>query len=125
MQLNISLSSAPVVEVTQKGFVATIFSDITIEVLDSDKAIPVACISVDFTVSGDVNISGNKLGVMRVFLNTVVMPYVNIYLGKGFSIPVFHGLTLQNAQLVTTSSKIILCSDLTYINSSIITGYAS
>ncbi|KAI0511923.1 hypothetical protein KFK09_012557 [Dendrobium nobile] len=148
MQLNISLSSAPVVEVTQKGFVATIFSDITIEVLDSNKTIPVACISVDFTVSGDVNISGNKLvsrarlndfslslkwsnignfrmiliqGVMRVFLNTVVMPYVNIYLGKGFSIPVFHGFTLQNAQLVTTSSKITLCSDLTYINSNIIT----
>ncbi|XP_020584347.1 putative BPI/LBP family protein At1g04970 [Phalaenopsis equestris] len=148
MQLNISLSSAPVVDITQKGFVATIFLDMIVEVFEGNTTIPVACISVDLTISGDADISGNKLvsrahlndfslslkwseignfrmflvqGVMRVFLNTVVMPYINIHLRKGFSIPSFHGLALQNAQLVTTNSNIILCSDLTFFNSSFIT----
>lgn len=46
MLLNISLSSAPVVGVTEKGFVATVVLDMTVEVLDGDETIPVACVSV-------------------------------------------------------------------------------
>ncbi|KAG0473606.1 hypothetical protein HPP92_015463 [Vanilla planifolia] len=140
MQLNISLTSAPVIKVSQNGFVATIFFDMTVEVLE-DVAVPVACISVDFTVSGAAYVADNRVvskadlkefslslkwskvgnfpmflvqGVMRVLLNTVVMPYVNMHLRRGFPIPIFHGLTLQNSQMLTTNSKVILCSDLAF-----------
>ncbi|KAK8963064.1 putative BPI/LBP family protein [Platanthera guangdongensis] len=148
MLLNISLPSAPVIKISQKGFVAMIFSEMIVEVLDGDDTIPVACISLGFTVSGAAEISFNKLvgraglndfslslkwskignfkmfliqGVIRVLLNTVVMPYINIHLHKGFPIPVLHGLTLQNARIITTNSTMVLCSDVAFINSSNIT----
>lgn len=46
MQLNISVSSPPVIQVTNQDIGATIFVDITIDVLEDGEVIHVACISV-------------------------------------------------------------------------------
>jgi len=46
MQINISASSPPVIQVTYQDIGATLSVDITIDVLEGGEAIPVACISV-------------------------------------------------------------------------------
>lgn len=46
MNLNISLSSPPVVEISTQKAGAHIFADMTIDVLEEDEVIPVACISL-------------------------------------------------------------------------------
>ena len=46
MNLNISVSSPPVIQVTNKDIEATISLDIIIDVLEAGEVIPVACISV-------------------------------------------------------------------------------
>ena len=45
MQLNISVSSPPVIQVNYQHIGASIFVDVTIDVLEAGKVIPVACIS--------------------------------------------------------------------------------
>ncbi|XP_061360703.1 putative BPI/LBP family protein At1g04970 isoform X2 [Gastrolobium bilobum] len=47
MNLNISLSSPPVVEISNQKAGSVIFADLTIDVLEEDKVIPVACISLE------------------------------------------------------------------------------
>ncbi|KAH7674188.1 lipopolysaccharide-binding protein [Dioscorea alata] len=138
MELNLTLSSPPVIKVTTKNIGVTIRSDMIVNVLDFGVAVPVACISVDISATGVPEISGNNLagsaqlddftlklkwstvgnfhmsliqGVMCVFLDTVFMPYVNLHLRKGFPLPIIHKLTLENAVIVTSTSKIIICSD--------------
>ncbi|PKA60333.1 Putative BPI/LBP family protein [Apostasia shenzhenica] len=153
MQLNVSLASHPSIKVTSKNIVAIVFSDVIIEVLDGDEAIPVACISVDFSVSGVAGISkDNKIvskavlkdfsltlkwskignfhmflvqGVMRIFLHTVVMPCLNSHLSKGFPVPVIRGLAIENAQILTSSSTIVLCFDVAFANSGNFTDVSS
>jgi hypothetical protein len=46
MNLNISISSPPVIEVSDQDIGATISIDLIINVLEADEVIPVACISV-------------------------------------------------------------------------------
>ena len=46
MELNITLSSPPVIKVTTKNIGVTIRSDMIVNVLDFGVAVPVACISV-------------------------------------------------------------------------------
>lgn len=46
MNLNISLSSAPAIAISEHGFDATIFADLIIDVLEAGQTIPVACISL-------------------------------------------------------------------------------
>lgn len=46
MRLNISVSSPPIIEVSNKGINATIHADLVIEVVDSGEVIKVACISL-------------------------------------------------------------------------------
>ncbi|KAK4804113.1 hypothetical protein SAY86_003930 [Trapa natans] len=46
MQLNISASSLPMIEVSDSGIYTTLYSDVTIDVLDSGDVVPVACISL-------------------------------------------------------------------------------
>jgi len=46
MNLNISLSSPPVVDISDQKAGVEIFADLTIDVLEEDKVIPVACISL-------------------------------------------------------------------------------
>ncbi|XP_010928142.1 putative BPI/LBP family protein At1g04970 isoform X1 [Elaeis guineensis] len=141
MILNISVTSPPLIRITPENIGAIISSDMTVHVLDACESIPVACISVVVSVSGVVEISGNNLGgrvelddftlklkwskvgnfhmhliqgVMRAFLNIVFVPYVNMHLKQGFPLPIIHGFTLQNADILTFSSRMVICSDVAY-----------
>lgn len=53
-------------------------------------------------------------GVVRIFLNTVLIPYLNLQLRRGFPLPIIHGFTLQNASILPTSSVMIVCSDVVF-----------
>ena len=57
-------------------------------------------------------------GVIRVFLNTVCMPYLNSRLGNGFVLPVVHGFTLQDVYILTSAERLTLCSDVIFTNAS-------
>lgn len=46
MKLNISLSSPPVVRISNHKVDANVFADLTIDVVEGDEVIPVACISL-------------------------------------------------------------------------------
>lgn len=46
MNLNISLSTPPVIRVAEHNIDATVYADLIIDVLEADKVIPVACISL-------------------------------------------------------------------------------
>ncbi|KAG6522753.1 hypothetical protein ZIOFF_019905 [Zingiber officinale] len=141
MVLNMSVTSPPDVWIISQKLGAVAFLDMTVIVLDGDARTPVACISMVVNVSGAVTISGNNLagqvglddftlslkwsdvgkfhmsliqGVVRVFLNTVFLPYVNLQLRQGFPLPIIKGFTLQNANILTTSSVMVVCSDLVF-----------
>ncbi|KAJ1389021.1 Lipid-binding serum glycoprotein, C-terminal [Sesbania bispinosa] len=138
MNLNISLSSPPVVEISNQKAGANIFADLTIDVLEEDKVIPVACISLVIQASGLVKINGNNLvGAVRLddfamslkwsnignlrmhliqpivwtLIETVFLPYANAHLSKGLPLPIIHGFTLQNADIILSTSSIAVCSD--------------
>ncbi|MQM00661.1 hypothetical protein Taro_033398 [Colocasia esculenta] len=141
MKLNISLSSPPVIKISRKNIDASIFADMTVNVLDGSEVVPVACISMVVTASGVPEILGNNLaasivlgdftlnlkwskignfhmhliqGVMRVFLNNVFIPYVNTRLRRGFPLPIIHGFALQNASILYSDSRIVVCTDLMF-----------
>ncbi|KAL6596647.1 hypothetical protein ACP70R_047290 [Stipagrostis hirtigluma subsp. patula] len=145
MLLNISMASSPVIRITSENIGATINADMIIDVLDGKETVPVACISVVVSASGVVEASGNKVygrvgldnfslelkwskignfhmsliqGVIRVFLNTVCMPYLNSRLGNGFVLPVVHGFTLKDVYVLTSAEQLTLCSDVTFTNAS-------
>ncbi|PNX79014.1 LBP/BPI/CETP family, carboxy-terminal domain protein, partial [Trifolium pratense] len=61
MQINISVSSLPVIQVGYQDIGATLSVDITIDVLEGGEVIPVACISVDVSASCGVEILGNNI----------------------------------------------------------------
>lgn len=46
MNLNISLSSPPIIKISEHDIGAIIYADLIIDVLDEDGVIPVACISL-------------------------------------------------------------------------------
>ena len=46
MNLNISLSSAPAIVVSEHGFDATVYADLIIDVVEEGRIVPVACISL-------------------------------------------------------------------------------
>ncbi|XWS47361.1 hypothetical protein CRYUN_Cryun14cG0146100 [Craigia yunnanensis] len=141
MNLNVSLSSPPVIRISEHNMDATIYADVIIDVVEAGQGIPVACISLEIRGSGSVKIVGNNLGgsvklddlamslkwsqignlrmyliqpVMWTLVQTVVIPHANSYLGKGFPLPIIHGFTLQNAEIMFSSSKVTVCSDVTY-----------
>lgn len=118
MQLNLTLTSPPIMRINPQGIGGTITTDMTVNVLDAGEIVPVACITVVISVSGVVKISGNNLAgeanlhdftlnlkwskvgnfhmfliqeTMRVFLNTVFVPIINSHLRKGFPLPIVHG----------------------------------
>ncbi|KAG8642117.1 hypothetical protein MANES_12G056200v8 [Manihot esculenta] len=95
----------------------------------------------DIHGSGSVKISGNKLGgslklnyfsmslkwsnignlrlylvqpVMWTLIQTVFLPYANAKLGQGFPLPIVHGFTLKNAEIVCSRSKTTVCGDVEY-----------
>ncbi|XWS75826.1 hypothetical protein CRYUN_Cryun01aG0125400 [Craigia yunnanensis] len=144
MNLNISLSSPPIIRISKYNIGATVYADVIIDVVEAGQVIPVACISLKICGSGSVKIVGNNLGgsvklddlvmslkwsqigdlrmyliqpVMWTLVQTVVIPYANSYLGKGFPLPIIHGFTLQNAEIIFSSSKVTVCSDVSYSES--------
>uniref|UniRef100_A0ACD6AK45 Uncharacterized protein n=1 Tax=Avena sativa TaxID=4498 RepID=A0ACD6AK45_AVESA len=143
MVLNISMASAPIMRITSEKIGATITADMIIDVLHGTETVPVACISVVVSASGVVEASGNTVygrlelddfslslkwskignfhmsliqGVIRVFLNTACMPYLNSRLGHGFVLPVVHGFTLKDVYVVTSAKQLTLCSDIAFAN---------
>ncbi|KAL2247662.1 putative BPI/LBP family protein At1g04970 [Sesamum indicum] len=138
MNLNLSVSSPPILNVEKQQIKAKIPLDVVIDVLDVEEVIPVACISTVISASVSPGIKGNaltgyvklndismslkwsKIGdlhmnlvqmLMSTTLRTVVLPYVNLKLSEGFQIPVFHGYGLQDAHILCTESWIVICSD--------------
>ncbi|KAK7320556.1 hypothetical protein VNO77_30134 [Canavalia gladiata] len=144
MNLNISLSSPPVVEILNQKAGANIFADIIIDILEEDEVIPVACISLLIKGTGVVRINGNNLfgviklndfemslkwsnvGNLRMYLiqpvmwtliETVFLPYANAHLSKGLPLPIIHGFSLQNAELILSTSRLAVCCDVAFAES--------
>lgn len=144
MNLNISLSSPPVIRISEHNIGATVYADVIIDVVEGSQVISVACISLVIRGTGSVKIMGNNLGgsvklddlamslkwskignlrmyliqpVMWTLVQTVGIPYANSYLGKGFPLPIIHGFTLQNAEIIFSSSKVTVCSNVSYSES--------
>ncbi|KAF7831707.1 putative BPI/LBP family protein [Senna tora] len=61
MNLNISLSTPPIVKISNHKADVNILVDLTIDVKEGDEVIPVACISLVIKASGSVKINGNNL----------------------------------------------------------------
>ncbi|XP_047310444.1 putative BPI/LBP family protein At1g04970 [Impatiens glandulifera] len=145
MSLKITLSSPPAMRISSQNIVATVNADLTIEIIDNGEVVPVACISLVIHGSGSVKIVQNnlagsvkltdftmvlkwsKIGNLRMFLiqpvvwtviETVVLPYTNSHLEQGFPLPVIHGFTLQDAEIICSSSKITVCSNIDYTDDS-------
>lgn len=55
MDLNVSLSSPPVVRISEHNIDATIYADLIIDVLEENTVIPVACISLVSLSMEDLN----------------------------------------------------------------------
>jgi lipopolysaccharide-binding protein len=121
---------------------AAVDLDVTVNVLDFDEIVPVACISVSVTVSGAAVVSGNNLAgrveldyfsftlkwskvgklhtfivqsVMQILLKKLFVPYVNSYLKRGFPLPIIKGFSISDAYILTSQSRIIVSSDVAFI----------
>ncbi|KAB1208762.1 hypothetical protein CJ030_MR6G024798 [Morella rubra] len=141
MNLNITLSSPPVIKIAENDIDAAVNVDLVIDVLEAGEVTPVACISLVIRASGSVKITGNNLAgsmklndftmslkwsnignlrlyliqpVMWTLIQTVFLPYANSHLAKGFPLPIIHGFTLQNAEIICSESRIMVCSDVSY-----------
>nr|GEX40246.1 putative BPI/LBP family protein At1g04970 [Tanacetum cinerariifolium] len=141
MNLDISLSDPPVIQISWQKIGAIVYADLIIDVLEGDETIPVACISLAIAATGSVEIVGNnltshmnlddftmslkwsKIGTLHMFLiqpvmwtiiETVFLPYANARLGVGFPLPIIHGFMLQNAEIIPSDSRITVCSDVAY-----------
>ncbi|KAJ8754852.1 hypothetical protein K2173_015364 [Erythroxylum novogranatense] len=139
INLNITVTSPPVIRILESGIDATICLDVTVEVLDAGEVIPVASVSLVIDTSCSPQILRNRLaGVLKLktfhvspkwskigdlhmqlvqsvthaFLKTIFLPYVNLRLMKGFPLPVLHGFTLQNTDIHYEYSKMVICSNL-------------
>ncbi|GAU18190.1 hypothetical protein TSUD_248920 [Trifolium subterraneum] len=135
MNLNISLSSPPAVKISNQKAGAVVYADLTIDVLDEDEMIQ---------ASGLVKINGNNLvgtirldsfgmslkwsniGNLRMYLiqpvmwtiiETVFLPYANAHLSKGLPLPIIHGFTLQDAEIILSTSRVAVCSDVAFAES--------
>ncbi|CAH2038891.1 unnamed protein product [Thlaspi arvense] len=145
MNLNISLSSPPLVKISEQYVGANVDADLVIDVLEAGQVIPVACISLVIRGSGALRVTGNNLGgsvkledfsmslkwsnvgnlhlhllqpIVWTVIQTVFVPYANDHLEKGFPLPVIRGFTLENAQIICSSSQITVCSDVAYLDPS-------
>ncbi|CAK7349060.1 unnamed protein product [Dovyalis caffra] len=144
MNMNISLSSPPILRISEHNIDATIYADLIIDVLEADQVISVACISLVIRGSGSVGIAGNNLvgsvklndfsmslkwssiGNLRMYLiqplmwtiiHTVFLPYANAHLAKGFPLPIIHGFTVQNAETIFSKSAVTVCGDVEFRDS--------
>ncbi|CAA7054088.1 unnamed protein product [Microthlaspi erraticum] len=145
MNLNISLSSPPLVKISEQYVGANVGADLVIDVLEENQVIPVACISLVIQASGALKVMGNNLGgsvkledfsmslkwsnignlhlhllqpIVKTVIQTVFVPYANEHLEKGFPLPIIRGFTLESAEIICSSSEITVCSDVAYLDSS-------
>uniref|UniRef100_A0A1J3J382 Putative BPI/LBP family protein n=1 Tax=Noccaea caerulescens TaxID=107243 RepID=A0A1J3J382_NOCCA len=145
MNLNISFSSPPLVKISEQDVGANVNADLVIDVLEANQVIPVACISLVIRGSGALRLMGNNLGgsvrlqdfsmslkwsnigklrlhllqpIVWTVIQTVFVPYANEHLEKGFPLPIIRGFTLENAEIICSSSEITVCSDVAYLDSS-------
>ncbi|CAK8565662.1 unnamed protein product [Lathyrus sativus] len=142
MQINVSASSPPFIQVGYQDIGATVSVDITINVLEGGETIPVACISVDISASCSVEILGNniagrirlqnfsaylkwsKIGKLRIHLiqslissalKTVVLPYLNRQLKSGYPLPTIDDYGFQNSIVLYNYPWISVCTDASFI----------
>ncbi|KAK6229788.1 hypothetical protein SCA6_018739 [Theobroma cacao] len=141
MNLSMAVTSPPIIRITDHDIGTTIYADLVIEVLSSGEVVPVACISLVISASCSAEIHGNNLAgsirlvnftsslkwsnignlhmhlvqaVMSTILRTFFVPYLNLHLGKGFPLPLPHGFTLQNAEIILQDSRVTVCSDVRF-----------
>nr|TKW33757.1 hypothetical protein SEVIR_2G260700v2 [Setaria viridis]TKW33765.1 hypothetical protein SEVIR_2G260700v2 [Setaria viridis] len=100
MLLNISATSPPSVRISVGRIDATVDLDVTVNVLDFGKIVPVACMSVT---------------VLRILLKNLFVPYVNSYLEQGFQLPIIKGFSIRDAYILTSYSKMIVSCDVAFI----------
>ncbi|CAH1428739.1 unnamed protein product [Lactuca virosa] len=139
MSFNFTVLSPPLIQIQNQGIVATVNSDVFINVVDAGEVIPVACISMEIEASGfagiisttlnggislsklTMSLKWSKIGtlhmllvqsVMSRLLKSIIVPVVNLRLRVGYSLPDFHGYELQNASIIYHDSKILVCSDI-------------
>ncbi|XP_021735242.1 putative BPI/LBP family protein At1g04970 isoform X1 [Chenopodium quinoa] len=144
MNLNVSFVSPPIVRISPQNIDIIANVDLIIDVLEGGQVIPVACILLEIHASGFVRIRGNDLGgkvkvddfkmalkwskignlkmfliqpVIRTVVETVFVPYANARLWKGFTLPMFHGFTLEKAITNYLDSSLVVCSDVAYSES--------
>lgn len=142
MNLDVSISSPPIIKILEQQIDMSVSSDVIIDVLNAGKVVQVACLSMVVSASANAEVSGNtlygsvklkdftvdlkwsKIGsfhmfliqpVMSTVLKTVVVPYLNSKLGKGIMLPTFHDYKLENAEIIYTNSWIVLSSDVASI----------
>ncbi|CAL0308916.1 unnamed protein product [Lupinus luteus] len=142
MQLNITVSSPPVIQVTNQDIGTTIFVDITIDVLEDGEVIPVACISVDISASCALEIVGNRIAgrlnlqkfytylkwskigklhmkliqaLMSSALKTIIIPYLNFELKRGLPLPIIDGFAFEKANILYAPPWIAACSDVSFL----------
>ncbi|CAL0317454.1 unnamed protein product [Lupinus luteus] len=148
MNLNVSVSSPPVIQVTDKDVKGSIILDIIINVLEAGEVIPVACISVNISASIDVEIARSnivgrleldefsiylkwsKIGKLHIqtiqslvsnVLKTVLIPFLNSELKKGITLPMVNGFGLENAGILYAHPWIMVYSDVAFLNHSYLT----
>lgn len=59
MNMNLSLSSPPILRISEHNLDATVYADLIIDVLEADQVIPVACISLVRWFDGDIEMFYN------------------------------------------------------------------
>ncbi|KAK4341879.1 hypothetical protein RND71_037695 [Anisodus tanguticus] len=138
MNLNVSIYSPPHLKIKEHQIDLTVHADVVLNVLNSGGVTPVACFSTAVSGSASPWISNNNLGgsigldefslslkwskigklhvnlvrvLMSTALRTVILPYINLKLSRGYPLPTFHGYMLQNAEILCSDSWIKVCSD--------------
>ncbi|XP_031286539.1 putative BPI/LBP family protein At1g04970 isoform X1 [Pistacia vera] len=141
MNLNLSVTSPPIIKISEHDIDVTVYLDVIINVLDSNEVVPVACISLVISTSCTPKILSNNLigsirlidftaalkwsnignlhmqlvqSVMSTLLKTVFMPYVNLHLLRGFPLPIVRGFSIRNADIFYIDSRVVICSDVAF-----------
>ncbi|XP_059282132.1 putative BPI/LBP family protein At1g04970 [Lycium ferocissimum] len=138
MNLNVSIFSPPHLKIKEHQIDLTVHADVVLNVLHSGQVTPVACFSTAVSGSASPWISNDNLGgsigldefylslkwskignlhvnlvrlLMSTALRTVILPYINLKLSRGYPLPTFHGYMLHNAEILCSDSWIKICSD--------------
>lgn len=53
--------------------------------------------------------------LVSTILKRIAVPYANVYIRKGLPLPMLSGFTLRNAEISFAGSKLVICSDVFYV----------